>query len=131
MFLVVMLLLWTLVTAVVAGNGKELDVAVPAAAIYGLSAGYWIIAGFALFDHMSREFVTGGASRFLFALFAVPFLMSAWPFVAMGPVSPLPPDLQFPVPAPVAAAPFLCVMLCYLVRPDRALPPKTEDAGAS
>lgn len=131
MFLVVMLVLWTLVTAVIAGNGREFHDALPAASLYGLSAGYWIVAGFALFDHISREFVKGGSSRFLFALFATPLLMATWPFVAMGPASPLPPDLQYPLPAPVAAAPFLCVMLCYLVRPDRAPRPKLEEAEAS
>ena len=105
MYFVVMVLLWTLVAAVIAGNGREMHTALPAVALYGAQAGYWVIAGFALFDRIAREMVAGGANRFLFALFAVPFAMVAWPFIQMWPVSAYPVDLQTTVPAPSSSAP--------------------------
>lgn len=128
MYFVVMLLLWTLVAAVIAGNGRDMHTALPGVALYGAQAGYWVLAGVAMFDHIAREMVSGGANRFLFALFAVPFAMAAWPFIQMWPVSGYPIELQTAVPAPVQAAPFLAVMLCYLVRPDKPRPaPETSD----
>lgn len=126
MFFVVMLLLWTLVAAVIAGDGREMHLAIADVALFGVRSGYWLVAGFALFDHLAREFVKGGASRFLFALFAVPYLMATWPLASAWPVTSYPIDLQHVIPAPVQAAPFLAVMLCYLVRPD---PPPRDKAG--
>lgn len=131
MYFVVMLLLWTLIAAVIAGNGREMHTALPDVALYGAQAGYWVIAGFALFDHIAREMVAGGANRFLFALFAVPFAMVAWPFMQMWPVSALPVELHAAIPASVHAAPFLAVMLCYLVRPDKPKPAPEETDSES
>ena len=104
--------------------------AMPAVALYGVQAGYWVIAGFALFDTIAREMVSGGANRFLFALFAAPYAMVAWPFIQAWPISAYPVELQGAVPAPIQAAPFLAVMLCYLVRPDKPKP-ATDDDGES
>lgn len=122
MYFVVMLLLWTLVAAIIAGNGREMHTAMPDVALYGAQAGYWVIAGYALFDHIAREMVGGGANRFLFSLFAVPYTMVAWPFIKMWPVTAYPIDLQGAIPAPLHVAPFAAVLLCYLVRPDKAKP---------
>jgi hypothetical protein len=127
MFLAVMLVLWTLVAAVIAGNVHDIVNVLPDVALYGARAGYWVIAGFALFDHIAREFVKGGASRFLFALFAVPFAMATWPAIAKWPVSAYPVELQGPIEPPVLAAPFLAVMLCYMVRPDKPRPAKSDE----
>jgi len=129
MFLAVMLLLWTLIAAIIAGNGREMHTAMPHVALYGIQAGYWVIAGFALFDHIAREMVSGGANRFLFALFAVPYAMATWPFIQAWPVTAYPFELQGAIPAPLHAAPFAAVLLCYLVRPDRAKP-AGDDANA-
>lgn len=127
MYFVVMLLLWTLVAAIIAGNGREMHAAVPGVALYGVQAGYWVVAGFALFDHIAREMVAGGANRFLFALFAVPYAMATWPFIQTWPVTGYPVELQGSVAAPVYFAPFAAVLLCYLVRPDKAKPAASED----
>jgi len=127
MFLVVMLVLWTLVAGVVAGNGREMLAVLPDVALYGARTGYWLIVGFALFDHVARELVKGGANRFLFALFAVPYVMATWPLISAWPITGYPIDLQGNIAAPLQAAPFLAVMLCYLVRPDRAQPQKADD----
>lgn len=127
MYFVVMLILWTLVASVISGNGRDMHTAVAPVALYGAQAGYWVIAGFALFDHIAREMVAGGANRFLFALFAVPYAMATWPLIKMWPVSGYPLELQAAVPAPLQAAPFLAVLLCYLVRPDKPKPETSEE----
>jgi hypothetical protein len=127
MYFVVMLILWTLVAAVIAGNGREMHTALPGVALYGVKAGYWVIAGFALFDHIAREMVAGGANRFLFALFAVPYAMAVWPFIKMWPVSAHPIELYEAVSAPVQAAPFAAVLVFYLVRPDKPKPAGDDD----
>lgn len=119
MFLVVMLLLWTLLTALIAGNGHGMPAALPLALGDGLSGGYWIVGGLALFDRLSREFAKGEMSRYLFALFALPFLMAMWAFIGKGPTSLLPFDLQQTISGPLAAAPFLAVAVCYMARADR------------
>jgi hypothetical protein len=127
MYLAVMLLLWTLVAAIIAGNGREMHTAIPDVALYGVQAGYWVIAGFALFDHISREMIAGGANRFLFALFAVPYALVTWPFIKIWPVTAYPIDLQSSIPAPLHAAPFALVLLCYLVRPDKPKPASEDE----
>lgn len=129
MFLVVMLVLWTLLTAVIVGHGPGFLSELPNAAIYGVCAGYWIVVGLAMIDRLARAVVKGEMARYLFALLAGPFLMAMWPWIGSGPESSLPIDQQRPLAGALAIAPFLAVAVCMMARPDKAQANAEADAA--